>query len=720
MNAVHGSSMVTALHVACMTPFRRHVRWRRCPRPRRGDIKPRHALHICQALLDAGADVHAVDDQGYTPLHYAAEAGWGDVIRLLLQRGARLAPAAKGWTPLHVACRRQRPEAVRLLLQRDSDQVHLEEAVACLPHRPLNRSIQVLQACATVRPELLERGDLLVWLCRKRHEKLALWALSKTCIMDDDAGPILTACLPFILQRTNAYDTATKFFSKLFSVSLQLSPQEAASILRALLFRLLRAEQAGAVGRQLAEDVWLTVKYFKVLQTHIGASHVRLLLQLRDTRVLCHWLSDCSSPPHAYVCLMKEAVRHSKDVCVYLVMDNYRPLTAPHNWAQLLSEGLYRRRGDTLQDSTLCLLASRVDWGEESLQFRKQVLRLACEHAMPKLLRTCLERFWVVMSPDESLLHTCLQQTVDTKLLECVQVLIQYPMCTVAGVSSARFAHDTLGMQRNLLTLLNWLLQYADIRNLRLWISVESMALQVIQHPEFHLDESLKRKAYPSDWMSGLVQLSSMRIIHAVQARFPEYVRRMINKLTHPTLLDAVARNTRCAVFQRDAMSWLLRHPNVQWTREQLTDTLRVYVYSICERETGCASHGGDLYLDVLRPLLEAGADVNVSALDGMPSLVLAQLVERKMTDALQLCLQFGARLTKLHYVHAYEARACLPGLNHLCTQPWSRVQWRRIALFYDDYSVLFHPDVQLAQQCVNPWFETIPRGYEALVTSYL
>ena len=51
-------------------------------------VRPRHhALHVpCQALMDAGANVNAVDDNDNTALHYAAGYGNIEVARILVNK----------------------------------------------------------------------------------------------------------------------------------------------------------------------------------------------------------------------------------------------------------------------------------------------------------------------------------------------------------------------------------------------------------------------------------------------------------------------------------------------------------------------------------------------------------------------------------------------------------------------------------------------------------
>ena len=89
-------------------------------RPRRNNNA---ATEICQALIDAGADVHDADEyeSGMTPLHHAAE--WGPkiclpIVDLLIESGADIsAKDQQGWTALQYAQDRGRQEMIEHLVK---------------------------------------------------------------------------------------------------------------------------------------------------------------------------------------------------------------------------------------------------------------------------------------------------------------------------------------------------------------------------------------------------------------------------------------------------------------------------------------------------------------------------------------------------------------------------------------------------------------------------
>ena len=62
---------------------------------------------VASALLQAGADVHAVCNGQRTALHWAADTHSTNTVSLLLAAGASAAAVcAEGTLPLHLACRK--------------------------------------------------------------------------------------------------------------------------------------------------------------------------------------------------------------------------------------------------------------------------------------------------------------------------------------------------------------------------------------------------------------------------------------------------------------------------------------------------------------------------------------------------------------------------------------------------------------------------------------
>jgi hypothetical protein len=62
------------------------------------------AAGAVKLLVEAGADVNAANEAGFTALHGAAYRGWDDVIKFLVEHGANInAQDYKGRTPYRIA-----------------------------------------------------------------------------------------------------------------------------------------------------------------------------------------------------------------------------------------------------------------------------------------------------------------------------------------------------------------------------------------------------------------------------------------------------------------------------------------------------------------------------------------------------------------------------------------------------------------------------------------
>jgi len=74
------------------------------------------------SAIAAGEDINARNEAGNTPLHYACERGYTEIVNLLLNSGADVnAQNNGGHTPLHWACWRAYAVATRLLLEKGAD-----------------------------------------------------------------------------------------------------------------------------------------------------------------------------------------------------------------------------------------------------------------------------------------------------------------------------------------------------------------------------------------------------------------------------------------------------------------------------------------------------------------------------------------------------------------------------------------------------------------------
>ncbi|KAL6847064.1 hypothetical protein ACP4OV_022917 [Aristida adscensionis] len=79
------------------------------------------SVPVLKYLIDHGGDPACTDSSGSTPLHYAAEHGQCEALRLLLSRGVPVDPLDLHGAPLHKAASKSQDEAVKILLEHGAD-----------------------------------------------------------------------------------------------------------------------------------------------------------------------------------------------------------------------------------------------------------------------------------------------------------------------------------------------------------------------------------------------------------------------------------------------------------------------------------------------------------------------------------------------------------------------------------------------------------------------
>jgi len=85
------------------------------------DAAEKGNLEAVKQHLAAGANVNAKDDDGWTPLLYAAAEGRKEVAELLIANGADVNVNVYGTTPLHIAAFSGHTEVVELLIANGAD-----------------------------------------------------------------------------------------------------------------------------------------------------------------------------------------------------------------------------------------------------------------------------------------------------------------------------------------------------------------------------------------------------------------------------------------------------------------------------------------------------------------------------------------------------------------------------------------------------------------------
>lgn len=91
-------------------------------------------LGSIQKLLDLDSDIDAVDNSGWTALHYSILAPNGiHVIKKLLDSGAKFLPDLKGKTILHYAARTASSKVIKLLCEKGQEFVNQKDSMGMTP-----------------------------------------------------------------------------------------------------------------------------------------------------------------------------------------------------------------------------------------------------------------------------------------------------------------------------------------------------------------------------------------------------------------------------------------------------------------------------------------------------------------------------------------------------------------------------------------------------------
>lgn len=117
-----------------------------------------NAMEIVRYLLNQGAEVDILDDDGLTPLYHAADAGQCDMIRLLCEHGANKEFSINGrpYTVLGSAIYSRHSEAVRTLIDARTSLYSPSEAGEAIHIAAVSGNVEALELFLEKDPDSLE------------------------------------------------------------------------------------------------------------------------------------------------------------------------------------------------------------------------------------------------------------------------------------------------------------------------------------------------------------------------------------------------------------------------------------------------------------------------------------------------------------------------------------------------------------------------------------
>ncbi|KAH0557197.1 hypothetical protein GP486_005013 [Trichoglossum hirsutum] len=101
-------------------------------------------ISIVTYLLEHGADINHTNNIGYTPVLLAAESGFAEIVQLLIDRGADPHRAVTaGWTPIHLSY--EHAEATRVLMENGADANRIANYYTPLHLAASNNHVEVVK-----------------------------------------------------------------------------------------------------------------------------------------------------------------------------------------------------------------------------------------------------------------------------------------------------------------------------------------------------------------------------------------------------------------------------------------------------------------------------------------------------------------------------------------------------------------------------------------------